>query len=74
MVVWRGRLPKVEARIAKHGPWGNLIFVLAAVYGPRLVMLWNRLGEQHKNKMRPVAVISARERAEPIIDPGEKVN
>lgn len=75
VITTKGKLPKVEAQVKKHGPWTNFVLVLSAVYGPRLVMLWKLFDRERKRK--PVVVIHARERStepESIPEPGELAN
>lgn len=74
VIVAKGKLPRAEARIAKHGPWTNFGMVLATIYGPRLVMLWNMWeADRAQKKTRTLAVMPAREESE-VVDPGQAVN
>lgn len=76
VIVARGKLPKVEAAIAKRGPWTNFTLVLAAVYGPRLIMLWKMWeAERARQKKRALAVMPAREDPDAAaVDPDKAVN
>lgn len=77
MIVHTGGLPKAEKKITKHGPWLNFGMVLAAVYGPRLVMLWKLYqAERDRQKRRSLSVVPAREDPDsiPDADPGQVPN
>lgn len=77
VIVAKGKLPKAEKTIEKHGPWANFALVLAAVYGPRLVMLWRLYqAERDRQNRRGIAVMPAREEDQDTaaVDPTKAVN
>lgn len=67
----------MEAKVAKHGPWFNCLLVLAAVYGPRALVLWKMWETERANrKKRVISVMPMRSESEPAATPdsSEKVN
>lgn len=58
VMVARGALPKAERHIRKFGPWTNFLMVLAAIYGPRFLILWKTWqAERAQRKKRVLTVI-----------------
>lgn len=77
VVVANGSLPKKEVWMAKYGPWSNLVLSLAAVYGPRVVMLWKMWETERARQKRAVLTIVREEsaaEAAPGVDPSKAVN
>jgi hypothetical protein len=77
VIAARGKLPAVEKKIAKRGPWTNFSMVLATVYGPRLVMLWKLWETERTRQKKRLVVISREETTDPDVpgvDPDKAVN
>lgn len=79
VIAARGGLPKASTQLAKFGPWTNFGLVLAAVYGPRLVMLWKMWeADRARQKKRELAVMPRRDESDPEavagVDPDKAVN
>lgn len=70
LIVARGGLPKAEREIERRGPGVNFLMVLAAIYGPRLLMLWKLWdADRARRKKRVLSVMPASTAADQVQEP-----
>jgi hypothetical protein len=70
-------MKKAVAKLEKHGPWTSLLLIAAAIYGPRLFILWNAWRAQKAKSAKRLAVMPTPPAAPPEhveVDSSSKVN